>query len=122
MDRKHIVCALTFGVLALQTAATLIWPSTPTLTGVALAINAAAAVSTTLFLRRPAHAPWLVIAWCASFFGWHVLGLGTLADWWTPDLAAVFGIARSLELSIAYQAVATTLAAFAVHLALPRKA
>lgn len=120
MDRKKLAGALLAGVLVLQSLASLLWLADPTTKGVALALNAAAAVSTALFLRRDGHSPWVVVAWCAGFLGWHALGLGALAGWWTPDLAGLFAVAAHLQASIAYQAVLTTAAGFALHILLPR--
>lgn len=102
-------------MIVVQSIASILWGGTPTLIGVGLAFNAVAAVSTAL-LARNRHSPWVVAGWCAGFFGWHVVGLGALAGWWTPDLAGVFAIAAHLQLSIAYQALLTTMAGFAVHL------
>lgn len=121
MDKTRLGQGLVIAVLSLQTLASVAFGGSPTLTGVALALNAAAGVSTTLLVRRKGHSAWPVVAWCAGFFGWHATGLGSLAGWWTTELDAVFLIASQRELSIAYQALMTTMAGFAVHLLLPRR-
>lgn len=108
-------------VLVVQTLASLLWGADATLTGVALAFNAVAAVSTALFVRRGGRAAWVVVAWCAGFFGWHVLGLGGLAGWWTTGLDAAFLVGSQYQVSVVYQAVMATAAGFAVHLLLPRR-
>jgi hypothetical protein len=88
---------------------------------VALAFNAVAAVSTGLLVRRGGRAAWAVAGWCAGFFGWHVVGLGELAGWWTTGLDTAFLVAGRYQLSVVYQAVMATAAGFAVHLLLPRQ-
>jgi hypothetical protein len=112
---------LVVALLSAQTLASLAFGGSPTLIGVALVFNLAAGVSTFLLVRRPGHSPWPVVAWCAGFFGWHVTGLGSLAGWWSTELDAVFLIASQREVSIAYQALLTTMAGFAVHLLVPRR-
>jgi hypothetical protein len=121
VDKTRLGHGLVIAVLCLQTLASLAFGGSPTLTGVGLVFNAAAGVSTALLVRRSGHSPWPVVAWCAGFFGWHATGLGSLAGWWTTDLDAVFLIASQRELSMAYQALLTTMAGFAVHLLLPRR-
>ena len=121
MDKTRLGHGLVIAVLCLQTLASLMFGGTPTMTGVGLALNAAAGVSTALLVRRTNHSAWPVVAWSAGFFGWHATGLGSLAGWWTTELDAVFLIASQRELSMAYQALMTTMAAFAVHLLLPRR-
>lgn len=119
MDKTRLGTGLVIAVLVVQTLASLLWSADATLTGVALAFNAVAAVSTVLFIRRK-HQAWVVVAWCAGFFGWHVLGLGGLAGWWTTGLDAAFLIGASYQVSVVYQAVMATAAGFAVHLLVPR--
>jgi hypothetical protein len=80
-----------------------------------------AAVSTVLFVRRGGQAAWVVAGWCAGFFGWHVLGLGELAGWWTTGLDAAFLVGGGYQGSVVYQAVMATASGFAVHLLLPRQ-
>ena len=112
---------LVVAVLVVQTVASLVWSADSTLTGIALAFNAVAAVSTALFARRGGQAAWVVVGWCAGFFGWHALGLGELAGWWETGLEAAFSVAGGYRLSVAYQALMTAAAGFAVHLLLPRQ-
>lgn len=112
---------LVIAVLVVQALASLLWSADTTLTGIALAFTAVAGVSTALFVRRGGQAAWVVVGWCAGFFGWHVLGLGELAGWWTTGLEAAFLVAAHYQLSVAYQAVMATAAGFAVHLLLPRQ-
>ncbi|HEX7305428.1 hypothetical protein [Lentzea sp.] len=121
MDKIRLGTLLVVGVLVVQTLATLVWSVDATLTGIALAFNAVAAVSTALFVRRGGRAAWAVAAWCAGFFGWHVVGIGELAGWWTTGLDAVFLVASSYQLSVVYQAVLATASGFAVHLLAPRR-
>ena len=121
MDKTRLGTGLVIVVLVVQTLATLLWRADATLTGVALAFNAVAAVSTGLFVRRGGRAAWVVVAWCAGFFGWHVLGLGGLAGWWTTGLDAAFLIGSQYQVSVVYQALMATAAGFAVHLLLPRR-
>lgn len=120
MDKTRLGIGLVITVLVVQTLASVLWSADATLTGVALAFNAVAAVSTALFVRRNSQA-WVVVAWCAGFFGWHVLGLGGLAGWWTTGLDAAFYIATRHQVSVVYQAVMATAAGFAVHLLVPRR-
>lgn len=89
---------------------------------VGVLLNAAAAFSTYLVLRRPDRNRWPLVAWAAAFFGWHVTGLLTLAGVVTTGLDAVFTVGGDPRLSILYQVVLTTVAGFAVHLLLPRPA
>ncbi|KOV82162.1 hypothetical protein ADL03_26000 [Nocardia sp. NRRL S-836] len=112
---------LVVAILVVQVLASLVWSADATLTGIALAFNAVAAVSTALFVRRGGRAAWVVVGWCAGFFGWHVLGLGELAGWWTTGLEAAFAVAGRYQLSVVYQAVLAAAAGFAVHLLLPRQ-
>jgi hypothetical protein len=121
VDKTRLGIGLVVGVLVVQTLASLLWRADATLTGVALAFNAVAAVSTGLFVRRGGRAAWVVAGWCAGFFGWHVVGLGELAGWWTTGLDAAFLVASQYQLSVVYQAVLATAAGFAVHLLLPRR-
>ncbi|RDI19802.1 hypothetical protein [Lentzea flaviverrucosa] len=121
MDKTRLGIGLVVGVLVVQTAATLLWSPGATLTGIALAFNAVAAVSAFLFVRRGGQAAWVVGGWCAGFFGWHVLGLGELAGWWTTGLDAAFLVGGGYQGSVVYQAVLATAAGFAVHLLLPRQ-
>ncbi|WP_434449063.1 hypothetical protein [Lentzea sp. E54] len=121
MDKTRLGVALVAVVLVAQTLAALLWSPDATLTGIALAFNAVAAVSTVLLVRRGGRAAWAVGGWCAGFFGWHVLGLGELAGWWTTGLETAFLIASQYQLSVVYQAVMATAAGFAVHLLLPRQ-
>jgi hypothetical protein len=121
VDKTRLGIGLVVGVLVIQTLAGLVWGADATLTGVALAFNAVAAVSTGLFLRRGGRAAWVVAGWCAGFFGWHVVGLGELAGWWTTGLDTAFLVAGRYQLSVVYQAVMATAAGFAVHLLLPRQ-
>lgn len=121
MDKTRLGIGLVVGVLVVQTLASLAWSPDATLTGVALAFNAVAGVSTWLFVRRGGRGAWVVAGWCAGFFGWHVVGLGELAGWWTTGLDAAFIVAAQYQLSVVYQAVMATAAGFAVHLLLPRR-
>lgn len=121
MDKTRLGIGLVVGVLVLQTVASLLWGADATLTGIALAFNAVAAVSTFLLARRGGRAAWAVGGWCAGFFGWHVLGVGELAGWWTTGLEAAFLVGAQYQLSVVYQAVMATAAGFAVHLLLPRQ-
>jgi hypothetical protein len=121
VDKTRLGIGLVAGVLVVQTLASLAWRADSTLTGVALAFNAVAAVSLGLLVRRGGRAAWVVAGWCAGFFGWHVVGLGELAGWWTTGLDAAFLVAGSYQLSVVYQAVLATAAGFAVHLLLPRQ-
>ncbi|HUQ60838.1 hypothetical protein [Lentzea sp.] len=121
MDKIRLGTLLVVAVLVVQTLVSLVWNADATLTGIALAFNAVAAVSTWLFTRRGGRAAWVVGSWCAGFFGWHVVGLGELAGWWTTGLDAVFLVASSYQLSVVYQAVMATASGFAVHLLLPRR-
>ncbi len=121
MDKTRLGTIVVVVVLVVQTLATLLWSADATLTGIALAFNAVAAVSTWLFTRRGGQAAWVVGAWCAGFFGWHVVGLGELAGWWTTGLDAAFLVGSQYQLSVVYQAVMATACGFAVHLLLPRR-
>lgn len=121
MDKTRLGTGLVVAVLVVQTVASLLWSADATLTGVALAFNAVAAVSTALFVRRGGRAAWAVTGWCAGFFGWHVVGLGEVAGWWTTGLDVAFLIASQYQLSVVYQAAMATAAGFAVHLLLPRR-
>ncbi|MGW6935695.1 hypothetical protein ACWGE0_36950 [Lentzea sp. NPDC054927] len=121
MDKTRLGIGLVIAVLVVQTLASLVWSPDATLTGVALAFNAVAAVSTWLFVRRGGRGAWVVTGWCAGFFGWHVVGLGELAGWWTTGLDAAFLVGAAYQLSVVYQAVMATAAGFAVHLLLPRQ-
>ncbi|MEU3648637.1 hypothetical protein AB0E59_35040 [Lentzea sp. NPDC034063] len=121
MDKTRLGIGLVVGVLVVQTVASLAWSPDTTLTGIALAFNAVAAVSAFLFVRRGGQAAWVVAGWCAGFFGWHVLGLGELAGWWTTGLDAAFVVGGGFQVSVVYQAVMATAAGFAVHLLLPRQ-
>ncbi|ANZ35574.1 hypothetical protein BBK82_05245 [Lentzea guizhouensis] len=112
---------LVVAVLVVQAVASLVWSADATLTGLALVFNAVAAVSTTLFALRGGRASWVVVGWCAGFFGWHALGLGEIAGWWTTGLEAAFSVAGAYQPSVVYQAVMTAAAGFAVHLLLPRQ-
>lgn len=121
VDKTRLGIGLVVGVLVVQTLASLVWSADATLTGVALAFNAVAAVSTWLLVRRGGRAGWAVVGWCAGFFGWHVVGLGELAGWWTTGLDAAFLVGSLYQASVVYQAVMATAAGFAVHLLLPRR-
>jgi hypothetical protein len=121
VHKTRVGIGLVVAVLVVQALASLLWSADTTLTGIALAFNAVAAVSTALFVRRGGQAAWVVVGWCAGFFGWHLLGLGELAGWWTTGLEAAFAIADRYQLSVVYQAVLTAAAGFAVHLLLPRQ-
>jgi hypothetical protein len=121
VDKTRLGIGLVAGVLVVQTLASLLWSADATLTGVALAFNAVAAVSTGLFVRRGGRAAWAVAGWCAGFFGWHVVALGELAGWWTTGLEAAFLVASQYQVSVVYQAVMATAAGFAVHLLFPRR-
>lgn len=121
VDKTRLGIGLVVGVLVIQTLASLAWGADATLTGIALAFNAVAAVSTVLFVRRGGRAAWVVVGWCAGFFGWHVVGLGELAGWWTTGLDAAFLIGGLYQVSVVYQAVMATAAGFAVHLLVPRR-
>ncbi|MFS8099427.1 hypothetical protein LFM09_20085 [Lentzea alba] len=117
MDKTRLGISVVAAVLVIQTLAGLVWSSTPELTAIGLVFNAVAAVSLVLFARR-GSAAWVVVGWCAAFFGWHVTGLGALAGWWTTGLEAVF-LVGGTQLSLIYQAVLATGCGFAVHLLLP---
>ncbi|WP_329787296.1 hypothetical protein V1227_21025 [Lentzea sp. DG1S-22] len=121
MDKTRLGIGLVVGVLVLQTVAGLVWSADATLTGIGLAFNAVAAVSVVLLVRRGGRAAWAVAGWCAGFFGWHVVGLGELAGWWTTGLDAAFLVGGGYQVSVVYQAVLATAAGFAVHLLLPRQ-
>ncbi|SES18036.1 hypothetical protein SAMN05216188_12515 [Lentzea xinjiangensis] len=121
MDKTRLGIILVAVVLVVQTLAVLVRSADATLTGVALAFNAVAAMSTFLFARRGGRGAWVVAGWCAGFFGWHVVGLGELAGWWTTGLDAAFLVASRYQLSVVYQAVMATACGFAVHLLLPRR-
>ncbi|MFD9703750.1 hypothetical protein [Lentzea sp. NPDC059081] len=121
MDKIRLGTFVVVAVLVVQTVASLVWRADATLTGIALAFNAVAAVSTALFVKRGGRAAWVVGGWCAGFFGWHVVGLGELAGWWTTGLDAAFLLGSSYQLSVVYQAVLATACGFAVHLLLPRR-
>lgn len=121
MEKTRLGTALVVSVLVVQTLASLVWRADATLTGIALTFNAVAAVSTVLFVRRGGRAAWVVVGWCAGFFGWHVLGLGELAGWWTTGLETAFLVAGQYQVSVVYQAVLATAAGFAVHLLAPRR-
>ncbi|MCG8926140.1 hypothetical protein [Lentzea sp. CC55] len=121
MDKTRLGIGLVVGVLVLQTVAGLVWSADATLTGIGLAFNAVAAVSVVLLARRGGRAAWAVAGWCAGFFGWHVVGLGELAGWWTTGLDAAFLVGGGYQVSVVYQAVLATAAGFAVHLLLPRQ-
>jgi hypothetical protein len=103
-----------------QAVASLVSVRPAELSGVGVLLNAAAGVSAGWLLLRPARSRWPVTAWAAGFFGWHALGLVTLAGLVTTGLDAVFAGSWPRELAIAHQAVLATLAGFAVHLLLPR--
>lgn len=118
MDKTRLGITVVAAVLVVQTMAALVWRATPELTAIGLVFNAVATVSTVLFARR-SRAAWVVVGWCAAFFGWHVTGLGALAGWWTTDLEAVFLVAENVQLSLIYQVVLATACGFAVHLLLP---
>ncbi|GHH48300.1 hypothetical protein [Lentzea cavernae] len=121
MDKTRLGTWLVVGVLVVQTVASLLWNPGGSLTGIALAFNAVAAVSVFLLARRGGTAAWVVAGWCAGFFGWHVLGLGELAGWWTTGLETAFLVGDAYQVSVVYQAVLATAAGFAVHLLLPRQ-
>lgn len=107
-------------LIVVQTLATLLSGGPAELWAVGVLFNAAAAFSAFLVLRRPDRSRWPLVAWSAGFFGWHVTGLLSLAGVVTTGLEAVFTVGGDLRLSLLYQVVLTTLAAFAVHLLLPR--
>ena len=121
MDKTRLGIGLVVGVLVLQTVAGLVWSADATLTGIGLVFNAVAAVSVALLARRGGRAAWAVAGWCAGFFGWHLVGLGELAGWWTTGLDAAFLVGGGYQVSVVYQAVLATAAGFAVHLLLPRQ-
>ncbi|MEU0883609.1 hypothetical protein ABZ345_33815 [Lentzea sp. NPDC005914] len=121
MDEVRVGVGLVVGVLVVQVLASVLWSADAALTGVALAFNAVAAVSTWLFVRRGGRGAWVVAGWCAGFFGWHVVGLGALAGWWATGMDAVFEVASRYQVSVVYQAVLATAAGFAVHLLVPRR-
>ncbi|SDP55691.1 hypothetical protein [Lentzea jiangxiensis] len=121
MDKTRLGIGLVVGVLVLQTVAGLVWSADATLSGIGLVFNSVAAVSVVLLVRRGGRAAWAVAGWCAGFFGWHVVGLGELAGWWTTGLDAAFLVGGGYQVSVVYQAVLATAAGFAVHLLLPRQ-
>ncbi|MFD5826657.1 hypothetical protein [Lentzea sp. NPDC060358] len=121
VDKIRLGILIVVGVLVVQTLTSLLWRADATLTGIALAFNAVAGVSTWLFTQRGGRAAFVVAGWCAGFFGWHVVGLGELAGWWTTGLDAVYLIGGGYQLSVVYQAVLATACGFAVHLLVPRR-
>ncbi|MGW4113264.1 hypothetical protein ACWEFJ_20545 [Actinosynnema sp. NPDC004786] len=120
MDRTRVGCWSVVVLIVVQTLATLLSGGPAELWAVGVLFNAAAAFSAFLVLRRPDRSRWPLVAWSAGFFGWHVTGLLSLAGVVTTGLEAVFTVGGDLRLSLLYQVVLTTLAAFAVHLLLPR--
>ncbi|MEU4443633.1 hypothetical protein AB0K14_09155 [Actinosynnema sp. NPDC050801] len=120
MDKTQVGCWSVIALVVAQTLATLLSGEPVELQIVGVAFNAAAAFSTYLVLRRPDRNRWPLVAWTAGFFGWHVTGMLTLAGVVTTGLDAVFTVGSDPRLSILYQVVLTTVAAFAVHLLLPR--
>ncbi|QQQ78337.1 hypothetical protein IOD16_07680 [Saccharothrix sp. 6-C] len=122
MDKIRAGCWSVLALVVAQTLSTLLSGDLAELVVVGVVLNAAAAFSTYLVLRRPDRNRWPLVAWSAGFFGWHVTGLLTLAGVATTGLDAVFTLGGDPRLSILYQAVLTTLAAFSVHFLLPRPA
>ena len=122
MDRTRLGAWTTLGLAVLHALSALLSGVSVELVGLALAVNAAAAASAVWLLRRPDRNRWPLTAWTAGFFGWHATGLVTLAGLVTTELDAVFAVASDARLSMLYQAVLTTAAAFAVHFLLPRPA
>ncbi|MEU4742367.1 hypothetical protein AB0G02_18135 [Actinosynnema sp. NPDC023658] len=120
MDKIRVGCWSLIALIVAQTLSTLLSGDQAELRIVGLVFNAAAALSTFLLLRRPDRNRWPLVAWTAAFFGWHVTGMLTLAGVVTTGLDAVFTVGTDPRLSILYQVVLTTVAAFAVHLLLPR--
>ncbi|MFE2756882.1 hypothetical protein ACFXGA_33295 [Actinosynnema sp. NPDC059335] len=120
MDRTRVGCWSVVVLIVVQTLATLLSGGPAELWAVGVLFNAAAAFSAFLVLRRPDRSRWPLVAWSAGFFGWHVTGLLSLAGVVTTGLEAMFTVGGDLRLSLLYQVVLTTLAAFAVHLLLPR--
>jgi hypothetical protein len=121
VDKTRLGCLLVLGLAAAQTIGT-VGVGSVELSALAVLINAAAAFSAYLVLRRPDRNRWPLVVWTAAFFGWHVTGLVTMAGIVTTDLDAVFYLASQRELSIAYQVLLATAAGFAVHVLLPRPA
>jgi hypothetical protein len=121
VDKTRLGCLLVLGLAAVQTIGAVSVGSVE-LSALAVLINAAAAFSAYLVLRRPDRNRWPLVVWTAAFFGWHVTGLVTMAGIVTTDLDAVFYLASQRELSIAYQVLLATAAGFAVHILLPRPA
>lgn len=108
-------------VLVVVQAVTSLVSVRPTeLSATAVLLNAAAGVSAGWLLRRPGRSRWPLTAWAAGFFGWHAVGLVTLAGVVSTGLDAVFLPGWPREAAVLYQAVLATLAGFAVHLLLPR--
>ncbi|XVS66593.1 hypothetical protein ACQPYE_11185 [Actinosynnema sp. CA-299493] len=122
MDKIRVGCWSMIALVVAQTLSTLLSGDLAELVVVGVVLNAAAAFSTYLVLRRPDRNRWPLVAWAAGFFGWHVTGLLTLAGVATTGLDAVFTVGSDPRPSILYQVVLTTVAAFAVHLLLPRPA
>jgi len=105
-----------------QALASLVSVDPAGLRGIGVLLNAAAGASAVWLLLRPGRNRWPLTAWAAGFFGWHAVGLATLAGLVTTELDAVFTGSWPGELATAHQAVLLTLAGFAVHLLLPRPA
>ncbi|MFI9010873.1 hypothetical protein ACIGNX_26910 [Actinosynnema sp. NPDC053489] len=120
MDKIRAGCWAVLALVVAQAVATLLSGDLAEMRFVGLAFNAAAAFSASLVLRRPTRNRWPLVAWSAAFFGWHATGVLTLAGLVATGLDAVFAVGGDLRLSTFYQVVLTTLAAFAVHLLLPR--
>ncbi|WP_367130096.1 hypothetical protein [Saccharothrix sp. HUAS TT1] len=120
MDKTRVGCWSVIALLVAQVLATLLSGGPTELLIVGVVLNAAAAFSTSLILRRPDRNRWPLVAWTAAFFGWHVTGMLSLAGVATTGLDALFTVGSDPRLSILYQVVLTTVAAFAVHLLLPR--
>ncbi|MFC5057491.1 hypothetical protein [Saccharothrix xinjiangensis] len=122
MDRTRLGAWAVVVLAVAQAVASLVSVRPDELSVVGALLNAAAGVSAGWLLLRPGRSRWPLTAWAAGFFGWHALGLVTLAGVVTTELDAVFAGSWPREPATAYQAVLATLAGFAVHLLLPRPA
>ncbi|QFZ20194.1 hypothetical protein [Saccharothrix syringae] len=120
MDRTRLGAWAVVALVVVQAVVTWAFVRPTELTATGLLLNAAAGVSAGWLLLRPARNRWPLTAWAAGFFGWHAIGLVTLAGLVSTGLDAVFAVGWPREALVGYQAVLTTLAGFAVHLLLPR--